>query len=52
LESFASAVLDRTPMTGANVDDGLASVRGMVAIARSVRSGKPVTLANASGGVE
>jgi predicted dehydrogenase len=52
LESFASAVLDRVPMTGANVDDGLASVRGMAAVAQSVRSGKPITLATACGGLE
>ena len=32
------------------LDDGMASVRAMVAIARSVASGRPVRLADASGG--
>ena len=51
LEGFAATILDGTPMTGATVDDGLASVRAMVAIARSVESGKRVALADVSGGV-
>jgi len=38
-------------MTGANVDDGIASVRAMVAIARSAESGKPVALADVEGGL-
>jgi predicted dehydrogenase len=51
LESFAATILDGATMTGANIDDGLASVRGMVAIARSAHSGKPVQLADATGAV-
>ena len=51
LEGFADSVLNGSPMTGANIDDGIASVRGMVAIAKSVRTGKSVTLAEVSGGV-
>jgi predicted dehydrogenase len=51
LESFADVILNGTPMTGADIDDGIASVRGMVAVARSARSGKPVKLADASGAV-
>lgn len=51
LEGFASVILDNAPMTGATIDDGIASVRGMVAIARSVKSGKPVRLAEVSGAV-
>lgn len=51
LEGFADVILNRAPMTGANVEDGLASVRGMVAIARSAHSGKPVKLADATGAV-
>jgi hypothetical protein len=39
-------------MQGANIDDGLASVRAMVAIAQSVRSGRPVKLADVTGKVE
>jgi hypothetical protein len=38
-------------MEGADIDDGLASVRAMVAIARSVETGKPVALADVTGGV-
>jgi len=38
-------------MTGANVNDGLESVRAMVAIARSAESGKTVRLADVEGGV-
>ncbi len=51
LEGFARTILDGTPMEGADIDDGLASVRAMVAIARSVESGKRVALADVSGGV-
>jgi predicted dehydrogenase len=51
MEGFAEAALHGTPMTGADIDDGIASVRGMVAIARSVRSGQPVTLAEVDGPV-
>jgi predicted dehydrogenase len=51
LEGFATSALENTAMTGANIDDGLASVRGMVAIAQSVKSGKAVQLASVTGGV-
>ena len=51
LEGFADAVLHGAPMTGANIDDGIAAVRGMVAIAQSVRSGAPVTLRDVTGSV-
>ena len=51
LEAFADTILNRAPMSGANIDDGIASVRGMVAIAQSVRSGRPVKLADISGAV-
>ena len=51
LEGFASVILDGAPMTGADIEDGIASVRAMVAIAQSAKSGKPVRLANASGEV-
>jgi predicted dehydrogenase len=51
LEGFADVILNGKPMTGANIDDGVASVRGMVAIARSVRSKKPVRLDEVSGAV-
>lgn len=51
LEGFADVILHGKPMTGADVNDGIASVRAMVAIARSAESGKEVALANVSGGV-
>ncbi|KQT54549.1 oxidoreductase [Aureimonas sp. Leaf454] len=51
LEGFARSALDGAAMTGATVEDGLASVRAMVAIARSVETGRRVALADATGGV-
>jgi predicted dehydrogenase len=51
LEGFAATILDGAPMIGANIDDGIASVRGMVAVAESVRTGKPIRLADVSGAV-
>jgi predicted dehydrogenase len=51
LEGFAHTILDGAVMLGATVDDGVASVRAMVAIARSVESGKRVALADVSGSV-
>jgi predicted dehydrogenase len=51
LEGFADVILSGAAMTGADIEDGLASVRGMVAIARSVHSGKPVKLAEVTGAV-
>ncbi len=38
VEAFASVILDGAPMTGADAADGVASVRTMVAIARSVET--------------
>lgn len=49
LESFAEAALSGRPVTGANVDDGVASVRAMLAIASSANTGKRVALADVSG---
>jgi predicted dehydrogenase len=51
LEGFADVILRSAPMTGADVDGGVASVRGMVAIAQSVRTGQPVRLADVAGSV-
>jgi predicted dehydrogenase len=51
VEGFADTILHAAPMTGASTADGVASVRAMVAIARSAETGKPVALADASGGV-
>ena len=49
LEGFADVILDDAPMRGADIQDGVASVRAMVAVAQSVRTGKSVRLADVSG---
>ncbi|QND23984.1 Gfo/Idh/MocA family oxidoreductase (plasmid) [Rhizobium leguminosarum bv. viciae] len=51
VEGFARTILDGAVMEGADIDDGPASVRAMVAVARSVESGKAVALADVTGGV-
>ncbi len=51
LEGFADTILNGTAMTGADVEDGIASVRGMAAIAQSVKSGKSVKLVDVTGSV-
>ena len=51
LEGLADAVLDGKPMRGADVADGLASIRAMVAIARSAETGARVELATVAGAV-
>lgn len=49
LEGFADAVLQGGPLTGAGIDDGIASVRGMLAIKTSVAEGREVRLDEVSG---
>ena len=51
LESFADVILKGVPMQGASIEDGIASVRGMVAVAQSVRFGRAVALADVTGAV-
>lgn len=51
LEGFADTILHHAPMRGADVEDGLASVQAMVAIARSAASGERVELADVTGAV-
>ena len=51
VEGFADAILTGCDTGGAGLDDGIASVRAMVAIAQSVRIGQPVRLADVSGAV-
>jgi predicted dehydrogenase len=51
LESFADVILHGAPMRGASIDDGVASVRAMVAIAESARAGRPVGLRDVTGAV-
>ncbi len=51
IEGFADTILRGAPQHGANLDDGVAAMRAMVAIARSVEAGKSVRLADVGGGV-
>jgi predicted dehydrogenase len=51
IEGFADAILHGVPQHGANIDDGVAAMRALVAIARSVETGKSVRLADVTGGV-
>ena len=51
LEGFADCILHGQPQHGANLDDGVAAMRAMVAIARSVECGESVKLAEVTGGV-
>jgi predicted dehydrogenase len=51
LEGFADSILSNQPIKGADVEDGVASVRAMVAIGQSARTRKAVRLADVSGPV-
>jgi predicted dehydrogenase len=51
IESFADAILHGAPQQGATIDDGVAAMRAMAAIARSAETGQRVLLAEVSGGV-
>jgi len=51
LEGFAEVVLDSAPMRGAGIEDGLASVRAMAAIARSVETGQRIDVATMTGAI-
>jgi predicted dehydrogenase len=51
LESFAACILEGAPQTGAGIDDGLAAMRALVAIARSAETDQRVRLADVRGGV-
>jgi predicted dehydrogenase len=51
VEGFADSILDCAPMRGANAEDGLAAMRGMVAMARSAETGEAVRLSEVNGGV-
>ena len=51
LEGFARAALGGAPVEGADLDDGEASVRAMIAIRESVRRGETVRLDDVSGAV-
>jgi predicted dehydrogenase len=51
VEGFADAILNAASLRGANADDGVAAMRAMVAIARSVESSDWVRLDSVTGGV-
>jgi predicted dehydrogenase len=51
IEGFAATILEGAPQAGATLDDGLAAVQALVAIARSVTTGNVVRLDDVSGGV-
>ena len=51
IEAFADVVMTGAPMTGASIEDGVASTRAMVAIRESAQSGKPVDLDSVLGPV-
>jgi predicted dehydrogenase len=51
VEGFADTILKGAPQEGAGLQDGIACVRAMVAIAQSVRTGRSVRLADVTGAV-
>jgi len=51
IESLADTILHGRPQLGAGIDDGLAAMRVMVAIARSAESGEKIGLSEVKGGV-
>jgi predicted dehydrogenase len=51
IEGFADAILHGKPQFGANVDDGVAAMRALVAIARSVEENEAVKLSDVTGAV-
>ena len=51
IEGFADTILENAPQHGATVEDGIAAMRAMVAIARSVETNDSVRLADVEGGV-
>jgi predicted dehydrogenase len=51
IEDFADAVLHGFSQRGAGIEDGVAAMRAMVAIARSAESGERVRLSEVTGGV-
>ena len=51
IEGFADTILNGAPMLGANIEDGVAAVRTLVAISRSVETGGWVSPAEVTGGI-
>jgi predicted dehydrogenase len=51
VEGFADSILHGAPQQGADIDDGIAGMRALVAIARSVETGEQVRLVDVKGGI-
>lgn len=51
IEGFADTILNGIPQHGANLQDGIAAMRALIAIARSTESGHETLLANVAGPV-
>ncbi|MEO7298197.1 MAG: Gfo/Idh/MocA family oxidoreductase [Verrucomicrobiota bacterium] len=51
IENFADAILNNAPQHGASIDDGVAAMRAMTAIARSVETGEKIKLSEMTGAV-
>jgi predicted dehydrogenase len=51
IEGFAATILEGTPQWGAGLEDGLAAMQAMVAVARSAETGELVRLGDVNGGV-
>jgi predicted dehydrogenase len=51
IEGFADVILHGHPQRGADIDDGVAAMRTMVAIARSAESGKAIRIEDVKGAV-
>ena len=49
IEGFAETILNGAPQLGARIDDGVAAMRAMVAIARAAETGERVRLAEVQG---
>jgi len=51
IEGFAETILHGAEQHGANIDDGVAAMRALIAIARSVETGQTIRLNEVTGGV-
>ena len=51
VEGFADTILENAPQQGANFNDGMASIKAMLAIAQSVSTGETVYLKNVKGAI-
>jgi predicted dehydrogenase len=51
IEGFAETILHGAPLHGAGVEDGVAAIRTLVAISRSVETGAWISVADVTGGV-